>query len=74
MSLPISMHNEKIEKPLKAKNSILASRGILILSKWIFSWLSFEVKGDFVFGHIFFLKNQKQNEMTKMSLEVKKSN
>jgi hypothetical protein len=37
MSLPISMHNEKIEKPLKAKNSILASRGILILSKWIFS-------------------------------------
>jgi hypothetical protein len=32
------------------------------------------VKGDFVFGHIFFLKNQKQNEMTKMSLEVKKSN
>jgi hypothetical protein len=37
MSLPISMHNEKIENPLKAKNSILASRGILILSKWIFS-------------------------------------
>jgi hypothetical protein len=33
MSLSISMHNEKTIKPFKVKISILASSGILVLSK-----------------------------------------